>query len=1741
MSTRPWHLRFGAVVFAVLLVTASILGAGLAGGAASTAGDGSSSGAPAAVGGPNRADAPTQFNDSLPARSRDPNLDGRYEDVNGDGVVNAVDADALLRNLDAAAADARYDFDRDGNVTASDARWLLRATANGRYDGDSDADGLPDDYERNVTLTDPRWGDSDSGLTAANESGDGRVDAREDFDDDGLIAFGERTMDTSPRTNDTDGDGLPDTFEVRRSAFSPTRADTDGDGTLDGRQDADGDGLVAARERRFNTSTARPDTDDDGLDDGAEVTLGTDPLVPDTDGDGVDDGTEVDLGTDPLAADTDGDGVDDGNETYTETRTDEELGVAVDISSEGGLASNLTIRPEGASRLATDGVDAASASPLVDIDTRAPFAAANVSIGYNASAVENASALAIYRYNRSLQTFVRVGAEVDRRNATVTARTTQFSTFGVFSTEAWAEQFPSSVPGPVERPSDGFSPVAGDFENGSADAFDPPENATVVENGTVGNRSLRASAGQTLTRSLEANSTNVRFRGVMRATNTSVALGFRSAAAPEKRILLRQQGYDFDGCPDDADTATTDGTLTTQANASATIPGCLFGAGDANAYTYEVSPDTTSVVLSLRPRRAPESDFDLYATLDGRRPTPADFDRRSWGIDSTERIVINRDVRNLGVLVHAYRGQGTYTLEITEETLATQGNRSTDDGTGVVAKATRNTTITTTREVEPNRWRLLGANASGTAASEFGSPAPEQWYNVEIRGTTATTDVEGVVDPNATNVSVTVWPVGESEPETATASATLPVRFADGELVVMGDRPRGDIYLDRYAVAPAADRINDTDGDGLSDELEREGIPIGTGERLRTNPNVADTDGDGLDDREELRLSNVRTHPDNGGTYIPLKSDPTRPDTDNDTIPDPEELRGNTTVVTTRNGSASRSLLTLRDPANMSRHLVQYNSSSDPLLADTDDDGLRDDEERRLSADPRKADTDGDRALDGDEALGGFDPTLHDFRGPEISVEQAQFRTPSTSADTRYIIDYVVTDATAATRTRVLKGGAARYTRVFDDPEADLQDPSFEAHWIDARFRTGAGETVLDGVTGTAVRVSATDVHENTKTTVGVERPNFYGSLAGKLGSDTIASREVARKLGQLSGFSTSLGVTARSVVSFVQTLVNDPEAFVRNIAAILRLLGELDAELVGRLVNAVIEEFQNKQERNNPYNNETEPNLYNTYKISWYEGYAVGFVAKMVLGASAAKVLRSTGPFRRVRRAARSTRVGRTVAKAGDIKAGAKTRVATTVVRRSDGVPGDYVGEADSVGQVYRLWRLQRRANIDIDTLERDKQRRLARFLSESGRDGSRLLRRMDDDSVRELFDDAPGGCYVGSATGQAIDREVVVANSLAGCELTKLTTRLADSDVDDATELAGRALREVDDEASFVRLVNGAGDDALRIARDAADSGDYSGLNTVLRLRRSDDYDAEKIDSFVDVDGADSGRLLRDVDPDVRRRTFDLNLERYDGDTNDYDGPLGEMEQAKFRRNLLLKEKYDSSSSDRPVSTYLNDLETIAESDVEVRNSRGLIESIANENPRDIPGDIRVDSYDGQAFEARRTAFQVRENSDSIRSVTHDFDGDGDGDKDIDQVIDHRFTGDRYIEQKSPDNALEEQNINGFIDSANNKFEDIRGSIGDRDQRILEIESRRDSDPSIDEIRRIVQNRIDETPGSISIDKIRIVRNDQTQLLRIRDGEAIIADRTGSLSDEAVIRRYEPLTVTSYGSQSRLRRFGC
>lgn len=151
---------------------------------------------------------------------------------------------------------------RNNSVTAID------------IEGDSDADGLPDWWER-------RHG--------------GDLDPSADADSDSLSNFEEFEAHTNPLLADTDGDGLSDADEVNTYLTDP-----------------------------LNT-----DSDNDGIGDDDEVNLYlSNPLLADTDGDTLDDYMETFHGLDPndgddAFSDNDGDGFSNLHEVFANTGIDD--------------------------------------------------------------------------------------------------------------------------------------------------------------------------------------------------------------------------------------------------------------------------------------------------------------------------------------------------------------------------------------------------------------------------------------------------------------------------------------------------------------------------------------------------------------------------------------------------------------------------------------------------------------------------------------------------------------------------------------------------------------------------------------------------------------------------------------------------------------------------------------------------------------------------------------------------------------------------------------------------------------------------------------------------------------------------------------------------------------------------------------------------------------------------------------------------------------------------------------------------------------------------------------------------------------------------------------------------------------------------------------------------------------------------------------------------------------------------
>lgn len=167
-----------------------------------------------------------------------------------------------------------------------------------------------------------------------------------------------------------------------------------------------------------------------------------------------------------------------------------------------------------------------------------------------------------------------------------------------------------------------------------------------------------------------------------------------------------------------------------------------------------------------------------------------------------------------------------------------------------------------------------------------------------------------------------------------------------------------------------ADVAKDSDGDGLFDCTEIQGVLSGFQDRFTSDPNDEDTDDDGLTDAEEV--GEKTSYADLGGLFslfaptLPtglavydVQSDPRKADTDSDGLVDPAEL----------------------------------DSETEAFRGDTDADGLSDgDEVQRVASAPLLSDTDGDSFSDGFEDAHRADQGLNPLF-PDVKVSKWSYST----------------------------------------------------------------------------------------------------------------------------------------------------------------------------------------------------------------------------------------------------------------------------------------------------------------------------------------------------------------------------------------------------------------------------------------------------------------------------------------------------------------------------------------------------------------------------------------------------------------------------------------------------------------------------------------------------------------------------------------------------------------------------
>ena len=283
-----------------------------------------------------------------------------------------------------------------------------------------------------------------------------------DTDKDELFDIYEKVIDTDPLNPDTDGDKLPDGYEVLTLNTDPLEVDTDGNGISDADEDFDNDNLNNLGEYTNKTEPYNPDTDEDGLLDGDEIKkYKTDPLNPDTDNDGLLDGEEGYDGTiykkygvyfDPLNPDTNGNGILDGDEVFGQSKkqevsTHDEVitEVKVDMSTNGSLERNLTIESMYGIDSMSSEVYAMIGEPF-NFETPTKFDKATITFKVDKSKLGDTKFdnLLILWYDEENQTFKEMETVHNEAASTVSTTTTHFSQYMIVDSEKWFDNWEKS-------------------------------------------------------------------------------------------------------------------------------------------------------------------------------------------------------------------------------------------------------------------------------------------------------------------------------------------------------------------------------------------------------------------------------------------------------------------------------------------------------------------------------------------------------------------------------------------------------------------------------------------------------------------------------------------------------------------------------------------------------------------------------------------------------------------------------------------------------------------------------------------------------------------------------------------------------------------------------------------------------------------------------------------------------------------------------------------------------------------------------------------------------------------------------------------------------------------------------------------------------------------------------------------------------------------------------------------------
>ena len=826
-----------------------------------------------------------------------------------------------------------------------------------------DGDGLNESTETALG-TDPLAPDSDSSKTDADEAMNGTIDGREDFDDDGLGTLRELEIGTDPLVADTDGDGLVDGDEQRWTETDPLVVDSDNDGIHDAAEDPDGDDLTNAAEMANGTHPHAEDTDLDGLNDSLELELGTDPLAPDTDEDQLRDGVErrSDIGTDPLDPDTDDDGTLDGNETYRVSTRNESVGTTVTTSGRGNTGGKTTVTQSREVGL-DNATEPARVAPVVSVGTADSAENLSISVAYNRSSVPtNASDLAVYRFDRSRQVFDRLNSTADTDSGVVNATAAADGTFTVMASSTWNEQFI-----PSER-----------FTNASVekDRFEAPANCTGVcsANGSTirvgpvaGAGANETSSESTLSETQSAEQS--RFTEFSSAAESPISAPARTGSIgsdgpmtvnvsenttvgltrfPNGTAKIRV-GENVTRMPPDGTEPAVDSTATALGATRVASQGLTFHTAnvpeDADKMKINAIVDSTGGPASFT-----AGGTLLFSVADGESASGAVVSK-TIDVSSTDTVPLTLYAPSGGSI-----GLDTWSVKFVSDNDGDDGSGGDgDDGDGSGGDGNdggggdgddgdddgNGDTTPDLCETVPGDQPVECPDSSvSITVSEFDQRV--ETYTISATGEAVVTGHNSFAAFRLEGAKSRELVRTESN-QTIRITRTFTIDPSNGPdklAIALETRGLAGIRLDRLEIT------RDTDGDGLTDAVEKRGIQTDRFGHISLDYDDTDSDSDGLADNEEVER---RVDRGSGRTTWRLESHPNARDGDGDGISDPDELDGWTVHVDKPGGDLYR-----WNPASGTTERFDSN----PLYADSDRDRLSDPREKRLThTDPKAVQT----------------------------------------------------------------------------------------------------------------------------------------------------------------------------------------------------------------------------------------------------------------------------------------------------------------------------------------------------------------------------------------------------------------------------------------------------------------------------------------------------------------------------------------------------------------------------------------------------------------------------------------------------------------------------------------------------------------------------------------------------------------------------------------------------------------